>query len=80
MYPSRRHLSAKLRLFETLLPRGRTAVLNADSDAYSEFASAAIVSGSCSEATNSQVAVWRAAGRTALHIDPLALHQGTQTA
>jgi uncharacterized protein YgbK (DUF1537 family) len=41
---------------------------------------AAIVSGSCSEATNGQVAVWRAAGRTALHIDPLALHQGTQTA
>jgi UDP-N-acetylmuramoyl-L-alanyl-D-glutamate--2,6-diaminopimelate ligase len=37
--------AAKLRLFETLLPRGRTAVLNADSDAYSEFASAAIVSG-----------------------------------
>lgn len=37
--------AAKLRLFETLLPRGRTAVLNADSDAYSEFASTAIVSG-----------------------------------
>ncbi|QBX38710.1 UDP-N-acetylmuramoyl-L-alanyl-D-glutamate--2,6-diaminopimelate ligase [Brevundimonas sp. S30B] len=37
--------AAKLRLFETLLPRGRTAVLNADSDAYCEFASAAIVSG-----------------------------------
>lgn len=37
--------AAKLRLFETLLPRGRTAVLNADSDAYSEFAAAAIVSG-----------------------------------
>ena len=41
---------------------------------------AAIVSGSCSEATNGQVARWKAAGRTALHIDPLALHQGTQTA
>ena len=36
---------AKLRLFETLLPRGRTAVLNADSDAYSTFASASIMSG-----------------------------------
>lgn len=41
---------------------------------------AAVLSGSCSEATNGQVAVWRAAGRTALHIDPLALHQGAQTA
>ncbi|CAN5200921.1 UDP-N-acetylmuramoyl-L-alanyl-D-glutamate--2,6-diaminopimelate ligase [soil metagenome] len=37
--------NAKLRLFETLLPRGRTAVLNADSDAYSSFASASIMSG-----------------------------------
>jgi len=36
---------AKLRLFETLLPRGRTAVLNADSDAYSCFAAASIMSG-----------------------------------
>ena len=36
---------AKLRLFETLLPRGRTAVLNADSDAYSHFAAASIMSG-----------------------------------
>ena len=41
---------------------------------------AAVLSGSCSEATNAQVAVWRAAGRTALHVDPLALHQGTQSA
>jgi len=41
---------------------------------------AAVVSGSCSEATNGQVARWKAAGRTALHIDPLALHLGTQTA
>ena len=41
---------------------------------------AAVLSGSCSEATNAQVAVWRTAGRTALLIDPLALHQGTQTA
>ena len=41
---------------------------------------AAIVSGSCSEATNGQVARWLAAGRAALQIDPLALHQGRQTA
>jgi len=37
--------AAKMRLFETLLPRGRTAVLNADSDVYSGFASASIMSG-----------------------------------
>ncbi|MDQ7813945.1 UDP-N-acetylmuramoyl-L-alanyl-D-glutamate--2,6-diaminopimelate ligase [Brevundimonas sp.] len=37
--------AAKLRLFDTLLPRGRTAVLNADSDAYSSFAAASIMSG-----------------------------------
>ena len=37
--------AAKMRLFETLLPRGRTAVLNADSDAYSAFAAASIMSG-----------------------------------
>ncbi len=37
--------SAKLRLFEQLLPRGRTAVLNADSDAYGPFASTALMSG-----------------------------------
>jgi UDP-N-acetylmuramoyl-L-alanyl-D-glutamate--2,6-diaminopimelate ligase len=37
--------AAKLRLFETLLPRGRTAVLNADSDGYSSFAAASIMSG-----------------------------------
>jgi UDP-N-acetylmuramoyl-L-alanyl-D-glutamate--2,6-diaminopimelate ligase len=37
--------AAKLRLFETLLPRGATAVLNADSDAYGAFASMAVSSG-----------------------------------
>lgn len=37
--------SAKLRLFEALLPRGGTAVLNADSDAFDAFAAAAIQSG-----------------------------------
>ncbi len=37
--------AAKLRLFETLLPRGATAVLNADSDAYGAFAAAAVSAG-----------------------------------
>jgi len=37
--------AAKLRLFEALLPRGRTAVLNADSEAYSSFAAASIMAG-----------------------------------
>jgi len=37
--------AAKLRLFETLLPRGATAVLNADSDAYPAFAGAAVAAG-----------------------------------
>jgi len=37
--------NAKLRLFEQLLPRGRTAVLNADSDAYNAFAAMSILSG-----------------------------------
>ena len=36
---------AKLRLFTTLLPRGGTAVLNADSDAYDAFAAAAVIHG-----------------------------------
>ena len=37
--------AAKLRLFETLLPRGAPAVLNADSDAFPAFAAAAITGG-----------------------------------
>jgi UDP-N-acetylmuramoyl-L-alanyl-D-glutamate--2,6-diaminopimelate ligase len=37
--------AAKLRLFDTLLTRGGTAVLNADSDAYGAFAGAATMSG-----------------------------------
>ena len=37
--------AAKLRLFETLLSRGKTAVLNADSDAYAAFAATAVSSG-----------------------------------
>lgn len=36
---------AKLRLFEQLLPRGRTAVLNADSDGYGPFAATSLMSG-----------------------------------
>jgi UDP-N-acetylmuramoyl-L-alanyl-D-glutamate--2,6-diaminopimelate ligase len=39
------YLSAKLRLFEELLPRGGTAVLNADSDAFPAFAAAATLAG-----------------------------------
>ena len=37
--------AAKMRLFETLAPRGSTAVLNADSDAYAAFAAASVTSG-----------------------------------
>ena len=37
--------AAKLRLFDTLLPRGATAVLNADTDAYPAFAGAALTHG-----------------------------------
>ncbi len=37
--------SAKLRLFEQLMPRGATAVLNADSEAFPFFAAASVVSG-----------------------------------
>jgi UDP-N-acetylmuramoyl-L-alanyl-D-glutamate--2,6-diaminopimelate ligase len=37
--------AAKLRLFTTLLPRGGTAVLNADSDAFGAFAAAAVTHG-----------------------------------
>lgn len=37
--------AAKLRLFEALLPRGATAVLNADSDQFPVFADAAVASG-----------------------------------
>jgi UDP-N-acetylmuramoyl-L-alanyl-D-glutamate--2,6-diaminopimelate ligase len=37
--------AAKLRLFETLLPRGAAAVLNADSEAFPTFAAAAIQAG-----------------------------------
>ncbi|WP_140985917.1 UDP-N-acetylmuramoyl-L-alanyl-D-glutamate--2,6-diaminopimelate ligase [Asticcacaulis tiandongensis] len=36
---------AKLRLFEQLLPRGRTAVLNADAEGFNAFAASSILSG-----------------------------------
>jgi len=39
----------------------------------------AVISGSCSVATNQQVAVWRDAGLPALAIDPLGLANGTTT-
>ena len=55
-------------------PNARAAELDALSGP------AAVVSGSCSDATNAQVARWLNAGRTGLQIDPLALHQGRQTA
>ncbi len=37
--------TAKLRLFEQLLPRGKTAVLNADAEGYNAFAAMSIMSG-----------------------------------
>ena len=40
----------------------------------------AVLSGSCSDATNAQVARWIADGRAAIAVDPLALHSGTQSA
>ena len=40
----------------------------------------AVLSGSCSEATNAQVARWIADGRFAIALDPLALHKRAQTA
>jgi UDP-N-acetylmuramoyl-L-alanyl-D-glutamate--2,6-diaminopimelate ligase len=39
------YCDAKLRLFQTLLPRGGTAVLNADSEAFPAFAAAAVIAG-----------------------------------
>lgn len=40
----------------------------------------AVLSGSCSQATNAQVARWIADGRSAIALDPLALHRGQQSA
>lgn len=39
------YMRAKLRLFEQLMPRGATAVLNADNEAFPFFAAASVVSG-----------------------------------
>jgi uncharacterized protein YgbK (DUF1537 family) len=41
--------------------------------------SAAVISGSCSEATQGQLARWQAAGGSCLRLDPLALHAGRQS-
>ena len=41
---------------------------------------AAVLSGSCSTATNAQVAHWRASGRPALRVDPQALAKGVPVA
>lgn len=41
---------------------------------------AAVVSGSCSQATNAQVARWLDAGGAAVQVDPLALHEGRTSA
>jgi len=38
--------------------------------------SSAVISGSCSQATNAQVAHWIASGRAAIRIDPLAIARG----
>jgi len=40
----------------------------------------AVISGSCSQATNAQVAHWLASGRVALRIDPLAIAGGADAA
>jgi uncharacterized protein YgbK (DUF1537 family) len=40
----------------------------------------AVLSGSCSQATNAQVARWIADGRSAIALDPLALQRGEQSA
>ena len=40
----------------------------------------AVISGSCSQATNGQVAHWIESGRPAIRIDPLALARGTDAA
>ena len=53
-----------------LVPDARAAALDATADR------AAVLSGSCSLATNAQVQRWRDAGRPAFAIDPLALARG----
>jgi UDP-N-acetylmuramoyl-L-alanyl-D-glutamate--2,6-diaminopimelate ligase len=58
--------AAKLRLFETLLPRGGTAVLNADSDAYPAFAAAAVCAGQSVVSVGERGQGIRLLGRTLL--------------
>jgi uncharacterized protein YgbK (DUF1537 family) len=57
-----------------LVPDARAAVLDATTDR------AAVLSGSCSLATNAQVQRWRDAGRPAFAIDPRALARGEPVA
>ncbi|MFL5295097.1 MAG: UDP-N-acetylmuramoyl-L-alanyl-D-glutamate--2,6-diaminopimelate ligase [Phenylobacterium sp.] len=58
--------AAKLRLFETLLARGRTAVLNADSDAYAAFAAAAVCAGQSVMSVGAEGQALKLAERTLL--------------
>lgn len=57
---------AKLRLFEALLPRGRPAVMNADSPAFRAFAEAAIGCGHVILSVGAQGQTLKLAGREAL--------------
>jgi UDP-N-acetylmuramoyl-L-alanyl-D-glutamate--2,6-diaminopimelate ligase len=57
--------AAKLRLFETLLPRGSTAVLNADSDGFPAFAAAAMTGGHTIMSVGAMGQGLTLAGRTA---------------
>jgi UDP-N-acetylmuramoyl-L-alanyl-D-glutamate--2,6-diaminopimelate ligase len=57
--------AAKLRLFQALLPRGGTAVLNADSDAFPAFAAAAILAGQTVLSVGEQGQSLRLVGREA---------------
>jgi UDP-N-acetylmuramoyl-L-alanyl-D-glutamate--2,6-diaminopimelate ligase len=58
--------AAKLRLFETLLPRNGTAVLNADSDAFAAFAASAVQSGQTLLSVGEQGQALKLTGRTLL--------------
>ena len=57
---------AKLRLFQTLLPRGGTAVLNADSTDFKAFAAAAILAGQTVLSVGEQGQSLRLVGREAV--------------
>ncbi|MBE0615786.1 MAG: four-carbon acid sugar kinase family protein [Burkholderiales bacterium] len=55
--------------------------LRADADELPDVPGlAAVVSGSCSQATNAQVAHWMESGRPAIRIDPLAIARGEDVA